>query len=209
MFITFEGLDSSGKTTQAQFLIDDCRNAGKEVIFLREPGGTSISERIRDILLDKKNSTLSPRAELLLFSAARAQLVDEVISPAVAAGKIVVCDRFYDSTTAYQGYGRGLDIADVRAINRIATSGTTPNLTFYIDVSWEEIVKRRRAAGIVDDRMESSGKEFYEHVRKGYREIAELEPSRVMTINGMRGVKEIHDEIWSIVKPFVSKSRST
>lgn len=209
MFITFEGLDSSGKTTQAQFLVDDCRNAGKKVVFLREPGGTSISERIRDILLDKNNSKLSHRAELLLFSAARAQLVDQVISPAVAAGKIVVCDRFYDSTTAYQGYGRGLDIADVRAINRIATSGTTPYLTFFVDVSWEEIVRRRRAAGIVDDRMESSGKEFYEHVRQGYREIAGLEPLRIMTINGMRGVNEIHDEIWSIVKPFVSKSRST
>jgi len=153
MFISFEGLDSSGKTTQAQLLVDDFTKSGKEVLFLREPGGTEVSEHIRTILLDKRNSKLSNRAELLLFSAARAQLVAEVIAPALKAGKAVVCDRFFDSTTAYQGYGRGLDIEEVKALNRIAVGGTLPDLTLFVNVDLEEIRRRRKAAGVVAERL--------------------------------------------------------
>lgn len=200
MFITFEGLDSSGKTTQANLLVHDCQKAGKDVVFLREPGGTEVSERIRRILLDREHITLSPKAELLLFSAARAQLVNEVICPALRSGKVVVCDRFHDSTTAYQGYGRGLDLDEVCALNRIATSGTQPDLTFFVDVDLAEIRRRRKRSGIVEDRMESAGEAFYKKVMEGYRVIAADEPRRIVTINGMREIEEIHKEIWTIVR---------
>jgi dTMP kinase len=200
MFISFEGLDSSGKTTQAQLLVDDFTKSGKEVLFLREPGGTEVSEHIRTILLDKRNSKLSNRAELLLFSAARAQLVAEVIAPALKAGKAVVCDRFFDSTTAYQGYGRGLDIEEVKALNRIAVGGTLPDLTLFVNVDLEEIRRRRKAAGVVADRMESSGNAFYQNVLHGYLAIAKAEPQRVRLIDGMRSVEAIHAEVWNIVR---------
>jgi dTMP kinase len=200
MFISFEGLDSSGKTTQAQLLVDDFKKSGMEVLFLREPGGTEVSEHIRTILLDKRNSKLSDRAELLLFSAARAQLVTEVIAPALKAGKAVVCDRFFDSTTAYQGYGRGLNVDEVNALNRIAVGGTLPDLTLFVDVDLEEIRRRRKAAGVVADRMESSGKTFYQNVLQGYVAIAKAEPQRVRRIDGMRPVEAIHAEVWNIVR---------
>ena len=200
MFISFEGLDSSGKTTQANLLVNDLKSAGKEVVFLREPGGTEVSERIREILLDKNQISFYQKTELLLFSAARAQLVHQVICPALQGGKVVICDRFHDSTTAYQGYGRGLDLGEVRALNRIATSGVLPDVTFFIDVDLNEIRLRRHASLIAEDRMESGGDEFYRRVLDGYRAIAGDEPERVVTINGMRRMEEIHREIWAIVR---------
>jgi dTMP kinase len=200
MFITFEGLDSSGKTTQAQLLVDDFAKTGIEALVLREPGGTDVSEKIRTILLDRSHMNLAQMSELFLFSAARAQLVSEVIVPALDAGRTVICDRFYDSTTAYQGYGRGLNVKEVKDLNRIATSGTTPDLTLFVDVELAEIRRRRASAGVIADRMESSGEAFYEKVRKGYRAIAAEEPGRVITIDGMRPVEEIHQEIWSIAQ---------
>ena len=204
MFITFEGLDGCGKTTQATLLVERLKNVGREVVFLREPGGTIVSEKIRDILLDQKHLELRQKAELLLFSSARAQLVDEVICPALRAGKFVVCDRFSDSTTAYQGYGRGLDLDEIKSVNMIASSGTMPELTVLVDVELEEIVRRRRAAGVVSDRMESSGAEFYRRVRQGYRAIAAEEPNRIVIVNGMRRVEVIHHEVWSIVQQRMS-----
>ncbi len=203
MFVTFEGLDFSGKTTQAQRLVEKLKlsphgsaavSAG--IHFLREPGGTGISERLRDILLDKKNLEMSDLTELLLFSASRAQLVTQVILPALRRHEIVICDRYYDSTTAYQGFGRGLDLEAICRINRIATSGTVPDVTFLVDITVEEVERRKAAAGLVFDRMESSGKEFYERVRKGYRTLAEQEPDRVVLINGMAPVDVVEDEIW-------------
>ncbi len=209
MFITFEGLDSSGKSTQAQLLVDDCSKSGRDVLLLREPGGTQVSENIRKILLDKDHRNMTQKAELLLFSAARAQLVNEVILPALTSGKTVICDRYYDSTTAYQGYGRGLNIQEVEALNRIATSGTTPDLTLFVDVELAELRRRRVAAGVVDDRMEASGRQFYEAVQRGYLAIAGAEPHRVVTIDGMRPVEEIHKEIWNIVqKKFITTGKS-
>jgi dTMP kinase len=195
MLITFEGLDFSGKTTQARLLMEALRSAGRTVVFLREPGGTRISERVREILLDRKHEEMADAAEMLLFSASRAQLVHEVIRPALGRGEVVICDRYYDSTTAYQGYGRGLDLESVRQINRIATGGLPPDLTLLIDIDVEEIQRRKAAAGLAFDRMESSGREFYERVRKGFRAIAAADPDRVFTINGMVPVEQVAREV--------------
>lgn len=204
MFITFEGLDFSGKTTQAKLLIERLTVRGHVVHFLREPGGTAISERIRDILLDKKYLEMSNTAELLLFSASRTQLVAEVIVPALKRGETIVCDRYYDSTTAYQSYGRGLDLEAVQLINKVATTGIAPDVTFLVDIPVEEIERRKAKAGLTFDRMESSGKEFYRRVRNGYLEMARTEQQRFTVVDGMLPVEEIHRTIWSSVEQKVS-----
>ena len=192
MFLTFEGVDCSGKTTQAAILVEALRaRSGTIVHFIREPGGTTISERLREILLDRSNLELSELTELFLFSASRAQLVAQVILPALGRGEIVVCDRFYDSTTAYQGYGRGLDLDAVRRINAVATAGTDPDLTVLVDITVGEIEARKKASGSAVDRMENAGREFYERVRKGYLAIAREQPGRFVVINGMRNVNDI------------------
>jgi len=206
MFITLEGIDYSGKTTQAKLLVERLKKTKKEVIFLREPGGTNISEKIRSILLDKQHLELTQIAELFLFSAARHQLVTEVIKPALKSGKFVVCDRYDDSTTAYQGYGRGIDLNDVKLINRIATEGLRPDLTFYLDVQIEEIFKRQQSKNVSTDRMEESGRIFFEKVRKGYLVLAKEEPERFMVINGNRQIDIIHNEIWEIIKQRIEKN---
>ena len=200
MFITFEGLDFSGKSTQANILVEKLKQSQTIVHFLHEPGGTRISERVRDILLDRNNLEMNEAAELLLFSAARAQLVKEVIVPALGRGETVVCDRYYDSTTAYQGYGRGIDIVAVQSINRLATSGVDPDVTFFIDIPVDEIDRRKRAAGKSFDRMESSGRSFYERVRKGYQEIARKESHRFLTIDGMQRVEQIAIQIGTYIE---------
>lgn len=199
MFITFEGLDGSGKTTQARLLIDELKQYGRNVLFLREPGGTGISEKIRAILLDRENLEMTDLAELFLFSAARTQLVDEVIRPALEGGIIVVCDRFYDSTTAYQGYGRGLELDGVRRINSIATEKLAPDLTLILDIPVGEIPRRGRSRQDAD-RMESSGGKFYERVRQGYFEIAAAEPHRCRIIDGLRTISEIQEDILAHVR---------
>ena len=199
MFITFEGLDGSGKSTQAQLLVDDCRKGGRNVLLLRDPGGTEVSEQIRGILLGKHTAQISATTELLLFSAARAELVQQVILPALSSGTVVVCDRFYDSTTAYQGFGRGLNIDGIRTLNTIATSGTSPDLTLFINVDLNELRRRRAAAGGIPDRMESSGDRFYESVQKGYAAIAQAEPRRCKIIDGMQSIENVYKEIRSIV----------
>lgn len=203
MFITFEGLDFSGKSTQAQLLAERLRASlpqKKSVHFLREPGGTDISERIRGILLDKANLTMCDLTELLLFSASRAQLVAEVVRPALSRGELVLCDRYCDSTTAYQGYGRGVDLSTIAAINAAATGGTMPDLTFFIDIPVEEIIRRKEKAGVTFDRMESGGREFYRRVRQGYQAIATTEPERFVRIEGTRTVEDIEVEIWDVLK---------
>jgi len=203
MFISFEGLDLCGKTTQAQLLARRLRAKPQEltrppgtVHLIREPGGTGISERLRDILLDKENLAMSDMTELLLFSASRAQLVSEVILPALHRGDLVICDRYADSTTAYQGYGRGLNLDDIRRINAIATAGTEPDVTIVIDISVEEVERRMVRAGLSPDRMESAGRGFYERVRNGYREIARLEPNRVVCVNGLAEIAAVEEDIW-------------
>lgn len=200
MFITFEGLDFSGKTTQAKLLIEKLRTRGQAVHFLREPGGTTISERIREILLDKKFLEMSDTAELLLFSASRTQLVAEVIAPALKRGEVVVCDRYYDSTTAYQAYGRGLNLEAVKLINKVATTGIVPDVTFLVDIPVDEIERRKAKAGLTFDRMESSGKEFYHRVRDGYLEIARNEQQRFVTLDGLAPIEEIQQKIRASVE---------
>jgi dTMP kinase len=200
MFITFEGLDSSGKTTQARLLVDHRRGrTHAPVRFIREPGGTVISERLREILLDKKYLELSEASELFLFSASRAQLVRQVIHPALLRGEIVVCDRYYDSTTAYQGYGRGLDLATIRGINTLAAAGVVPDLTVLVDITIEEIEKRKHASKTEFDRMESAGREFFARVHNGYLSMAAEEPKRFVVVDGMRSVDDIAQEIADLV----------
>jgi dTMP kinase len=173
-------------------LVDVLRARGGAIVhFIREPGGTAISERLREILLDRSNLELSELTELFLFSASRAQLVAQLILPALARGEIVVCDRFYDSTTAYQGYGRGLDLEAVRRINAVATAGTEPDLTVLVDIPVGEIEARKKASGGAPDRMENAGRAFYERVRKGYLAIAREQPGRFVVIDGMRNVNDI------------------
>ncbi len=199
MFISFEGLDGSGKTTQANLLVETLRERHHEIDFIREPGGTEISERIREILLDKKHLGMNEITELLLFSAARAQLVFQMIQPALNERRFVVCDRYVDSTTAYQGYGRGLHLDAVRAINAAATFGVMPDVTFLIDISVEEIIERRKKSGTPMDRMESSGNTFYERVRSGYLAMAHEEPQRFVVVDGAQSIEVIKKIIWEEV----------
>ena len=198
MFLTVEGLDFSGKTTQARKLADRLGRR-QNVVTLREPGGTRISERLRELLLDKQHLELCDAAELFLFSASRAQLVSEVIRPALQRGDIVICDRFYDSTTAYQGYGRGLNLEAIRQINTLASGGTDPDLTIVVDIPVGEIERRRQATGQSYDRMESSGRLFYERVRTGFRTLAEHSPERVVCLDGTRSIDDLHEEIWALL----------
>ncbi len=207
MFITFEGLDCSGKSTQAQLLSERLANEAlpgergvRPVRFLREPGGTAISERLREVLLDHRTLGLHERAELLLFEASRAQLVQQVIRPALARGEIVICDRYADSTTAYQGYGRGLDLAAVEQINRFATGGLQPDRTLFIDITVEEIARRKAQRGDPADRMESAGTGFYERVRNGYLDIARREPHRFVVVDGMPPIPAVEDAVWRSVE---------
>ncbi len=196
MFITFEGIDGSGKTTQINLLSARLRSLGIDVLALREPGGNEVSENIREVLLSNTNE-IGIRAELLLFVAARAQLVEKVIRPALDAGKLVICDRFIDSSVAYQGFGRGIDIDDVHSCNKFATNNLVPNLTFFLDVPTTIGLGRTSARGeSAPDRMESAGESFFDKVRTGYLSIAASEPGRFIVLDGGASPEEIHDQIW-------------
>src|SRR5260221_192529 len=204
MFISFEGVDSSGKTTQAQLLVECLRKTGREVLFIREPGGTVLSEKIRSIILEKSSIDISEKSEMFLCSSARCQLVGEVMLKALEQGKVIVCDRFFDSTTAYQGYGRGLNLDEIKVVNTIATSGTTPDITILVDIEVFEMRKRLESAGVVHDRMESAGEHFYDRVRNGYLAMARAEKKRFVVVDGMRPPEVIRDEIWNIIRQRLS-----
>ena len=177
-FITVEGPEGSGKSTHSRLLCLHLKKKGFKVLHTREPGGTKIGEAVRKVLLDKKNKGMSGACELLLFLAARAQIVEEIIRPALARGYIVVCDRFHDATVAYQGYGAGLDLKLIDSMGRLATGGLRPDLTVLLDVETEVGLKR---AGI-KDRMEIKPVRFHKKVRNGYLEIAKKEPRRIKII---------------------------
>jgi dTMP kinase len=194
MLLTFEGIDFCGKSTQARLLVERLQE-NRIVRFIREPGGTRISERLREIVLDTRHHELTDVAELFLFSASRAQLVAEVIGPALERGETIVCDRFFDSTTAYQGYGRGIDRNAITAINALATAGTVPGVTFVLDIPVEEIESRKTIAGLQFDRMETSGKDFFARVRSGYQDMARTS-DRFVLLDGTQPVQEIQKEIW-------------
>ncbi|KUO59081.1 thymidylate kinase [bacterium BRH_c32] len=195
MFISFEGLDFSGKSTQVELLKKYFESRGEDVLLIREPGGTSISEKIREILLDKKNSRMHIETELLLFSASRAQLVNEVILPALNEGKIVISDRFHDSSIAYQSYGRGISLEFVMNLQNYIIRNVVPALTFFIDVDIKEMFNRKNGILPIDlDRIELSDEQFYNKVRNGYLEIAKKE-ERFILINGTDSIEAIHNFI--------------
>ena len=191
--ISFEGIDGSGKSTQINLLSDwfADKNIGFEVV--REPGGTSISERIRHILLDKNNLSLSGESESFLFLSARAQLVSEVIRPALESGKFVICDRFMDSTMAYQGYGRGVNLSQLEAMNKMAIGECVPGQTFLLDVDIENSIQRRH--GSVDDRMESAGTDFLNKVREGYIFLSSQFSDRIIILDSTEAKKSIFNKI--------------
>lgn len=194
-FITFEGIDGCGKSTQCEMLKDYLKERGVDFIFVREPGGTVIGERIREILLDKKNSQMTSRTELLLFEAARAQITDEVIKPALEEGKVVLCDRFFDSSSAYQGMARGMGMEFVSDLNMAATGGLKPDITFFFDISAEEALERRGKRGEASDRIELAGLKFQEDVRAGYLELAKSSEGRIITIDATKGIEEIFEVV--------------
>ena len=205
MFITFEGIDFCGKSTQVELLKDYFIKQNKKVEIIREPGGTEISELVRSILLDKKNYHMVMETEIFLFSAARAQLVREKIRPYLNQGIYVISDRFHDSTTAYQGFGRGIDIESVNHINSLAIGETVPDLTFFIDITVEEAERRKKMMPDFDpDRIEVSDASFYERVRAGYLFIAD-QNSRMKVINGMKTIEEIYNNILEEINSFEKK----
>lgn len=190
LFITVEGIDGCGKSTQARLIAAALEAAGHDVLRLREPGGVKISEQIRAILLDPANAEMGDVCELLLYEAARAQLVHQVIRPALAAGKTVVCDRFYDSTTAYQAFADGLDRKMVSQANELAVDGCRPDLTLVFDLPVEDAL-RRRSGREAEDRLELKGLEFQERVAAGFRAVAVDEPDRVKLIDAGGSIAEV------------------
>lgn len=190
LFITVEGIDGCGKSTQARLIAAALEAAGHDVLRLREPGGVKISEQIRAILLDPANAEMGDVCELLLYEAARAQLVHQVIRPALAAGKTVVCDRFYDSTTAYQAFADGLDRNMVSQANELAVDGCRPDLTLVFDLPVEDAL-RRRSGREAEDRLELKGLEFQERVAAGFRAVAADEPGRVKLIDAGGSIAEV------------------
>ena len=195
VLLTFEGIDGSGKSTQARLLDEYLQEHGHETLLVREPGGTAFSERVRSILLDS-SLNVQPFAELLLFSAARAQLVADQIRPALEAGRIVICDRFYDSTTAYQGAGRGVaDPAWLASFHERVTGHLVPDRTFLVEVDPETARDRRTAEEDDPDRMEAAGADFYERVVAGYEMLAEQHPNRIQRLDGTRTIDDLHRSI--------------
>lgn len=195
LFITFEGPDGCGKTTQMKLLAEYFKKKGKEVVLTREPGGKGLGEKVREILLNY-DGEVSDRCESFLFLADRAQNIDIIVNPAVKEGKIVLCDRHIDSTVAYQGYGRGLNIDRINMLNNLATNGKKPDLTLVFDVDVETSMKR---VGKEKDRMESAGIDFHNRVRKGYLELAKQEPKRIKVLDATKSIEEIHKDVINIL----------
>jgi dTMP kinase len=213
LFITFEGTEGSGKTTQISLLAGRLRSMGRAVRTIREPGGTPIGEEIRHTLKHSlANQAMTPEAELLLMNASRAQLVREVIRPARAAGEIVLSDRFYDSTTAYQGYGRGLDLRTVSSVIAFAVGDTRPDLTLLFvvpqEVSRERLRARQGTLPFMRDRIEEADQNFFERVAKGYQALAAAEPQRVRPVDADAPVEKIEETIWRLVEPLLAGRRS-
>jgi dTMP kinase len=206
ILISFEGIDASGKTTQIKRLEEWLGAQGFEVLVRREPGGTDLGEKIRDILLDPRWREMHPRTEFLLYSASRAQLVEEELMPFLQREKpVVLLDRYYDSSTAYQGAGRDLSIDEVRHVNRFATAGLRPHLTFFFDLSLTEAGRRKGLETRSTDRLESSGDAFYERVRQGYLAICAEEPDRMVRLDASLSEDEIAAQILERVKALLRK----
>ena len=207
LFITFEGTDGAGKTTQIQRLASDLRQTGYDVCLTREPGGTPISEQIRDMLLNPDHSEMAPTTELLLYAASRSQHVSEVIKPALEAGKVVISSRFADAMVVYQGYGRGLDIDRIHHLNRIATDGVTPDVTFVLDlpveIGLQRIQNSNSRGGL--DRLEREKIDFHRRLREGYQTIARQEPQRLKIIDAKVSPKRVYAQIQEAIQPLLQQ----
>ena len=204
--ISFEGGDGSGKTTQLKLLDNYLASRGKSCLSTREPGGTTLGEMIRKILLEAGKVEIASPTELFLYLADRAQHVHEVIRPALASGRLVLCDRFTDSTLAYQGYGRGVDLDMLRRLNQVASHGITPDVTFLLDCPVEVGLSRTaqrnmnlKSGGSREDRFEQERADFHERVRRGFLELARAEPQRIYVLDASRPTEEVHHEIKKIV----------
>jgi dTMP kinase len=207
VFITLEGPDGSGKSTQARLMVDWLDEQGYEVVLTREPGGTRIGNQIRRVLHDPQNTELDHRAEILLYSADRAQHVVQRIRPALKAGKIVVSDRYADSTLAYQGYGRALDLETLQAVTTFATRGLTPDLTLYLDVAVEEGLERRQTGGGEWNRLDAEALDFHRRVRAGYLALIRQDPERWAVIDAGRPIMDVQAEIRAQVQARLDAGR--
>ncbi len=205
-FITFEGIDFCGKTTQAKKLSSYLRRKGYEVLLVREPGGDRIAERIRKILLSKKNSEMTALTELLLYEASRSQLTQRVILPALKKGKAVICDRYADSSLAYQGYGRGLNKKLIKNLNHISTFGLFPDLTILLDVSTRTSFKRRKKGKRKKDRLERERFEFHQRIKEGFLKIARQNRKRIKVIDGTENIDKTWQKVKTAVDSFLVKS---
>lgn len=208
-FLSIEGIDGAGKTTLAKQLEEKLREEGYSVVLVREPGGTVISEKIRELLLDPGNSAMALETEALLYNAARAQLVDEIIEPSLAAGMIVICDRFIDSTLAYQGGGRGIKLEWLRTLNQLASRGLTPEITILLDVDPRE-GKRRKEKTCIDgqrfvDRMEIESEPFYERVREFFLELSKQDAQRFRVVNAGQPFSKVCAEVWYYINKYISE----
>jgi dTMP kinase len=197
-FLTFEGIDGCGKSTQARLLAARLVAGGCEVVETREPGGTVIAEKIRSLLIDPAHGEMVSECELLLYLAARAQHLREKIMPAVAAGAVVICDRFQDATLAYQGYGRGLSLDTLRSLNTFATGGNDPDFTFIIDVPVEIAFDRMAAMKKRQDRLEAGGEAFFRRIREGYLSLAAAAPGRIQVVDGTASVETVAEQVYSL-----------
>lgn len=205
-FITFEGPEGSGKTTQIQLTAQWLASQGIDALTTREPGGTPISEVIRDLLHDCDRTEMTPETEILLYSAARAQHVAEVIRPAMAAGTVVLCDRYFDSTYAYQGYGRGLSMDALRQITTFATQGLTPDLTLYLDVSPEVGLRRREASGEAMNRLDRETLDFHNRVREGYLALMQAEPARWRRVDAAGSIDAIQQALRAVIQSLLDRA---
>ncbi len=205
LFITFEGTDGAGKTTQIQRLSTELRQTGYDICLTREPGGTPISEQIRDMLLNPDHGEMAATTELLLYAASRAQHVSEIIKPALESGKIVISSRFADAMVVYQGYGRGLDLERINRLNRIATDGVTPDVTFVLDLPVEIGLQRVQKSRGGLDRLEREKIDFHQRLRDGYRALAEQEPQRLKLVDAQASPEQVYVQIEAAIQPLLQK----
>jgi dTMP kinase len=199
MFITLEGPDGSGKTTQVPLLAEAIHEAGYDLVVTREPGGTEIGDQVRQVIMDLQNKQMKPTTEILLFQASRAQLVRELILPSLEAGKVVLCDRYADSTLAYQGYGHQIDLAQLTRIVAFATGGLKPDLTLYLDIDADQGLRRRSGGDDEWNRLDDYELAFHQRVREGYHKMIADEPARWVVIDGGRTVEEVQEDLREVV----------
>lgn len=204
-FITFEGIDGSGKSLQSEKLASTLTDMGYTILKIRDPGGPKISEQIRKILLNNQNHRMSPVTELLLYESARAQLVSETILPALQQGRIVISDRFYDSTVAYQGHGRNLDLEMIESANRLGSLNLNPDRTYLLDIDYSESLRRRTQDGKEADRMEQNDESFFNRIRSGYLQVAQDHSNRFMQLDGALSVQSLSRQILDDVFPRLPK----